>query len=245
MPSLITNLSATTELQAVNDMLRAIGQAPITDLTAGQAQRDVQAATNELLKAAREVQTLPWQFNTRFQVPLSPVNTLAWTDPDGTALTLNVFVPPTNLASFSPSTRPNMVAYTGLPLDLAIMPSTVYAPAGTLVFFDRRFDREGLDATLYPKLYIDGTYWSAFEQLPETARRYITVLAGRRFIQAVLGDQEVQGWQRQDELIALRALKRDQGDEDSHNMLRHPDVFRALGFRPRITGTFADLRRYG
>jgi hypothetical protein len=240
--ALITNLAASTELQAVNAMLRAIGEAPITDLTAAQDLTDVAMATQALKQAAREVQSLPWQFNTRFQVPISPAGTLAWTDPDGTQLTLNIFTPPTNLASFTPSARPDFVA--GAPLDIAIMPSTVYAPLGTLVFYDRRFNRDGFDSTKEPLLFIDATYFFDFEQLPETARRYITVLAGRRFLQGVVGDPELAGFQRQDELIALRALQRDQGDTDSNNMLRHPDVFRVLGFRPRITGSFVDTRRY-
>jgi hypothetical protein len=239
---LITNLTSTTELEAVNKMLAAIGQAPITDLAAGQAQTDVAMATTALRDAARGVQTLPWQFNTKFQVPLSPAaSAFAWTDPDGTAVSLNIFTPPTNLASFTPS-QTSAQQFSGYPLDLAIMPSVSYVP-GTMVFYDRRFNRDGLIASTFSKLYIDATYYFNFEQLPETARQYITVLAGRRFIEQVLGAQELVGFQHQDELIALRSLKRDQGDEDTFNMLNHPDVFRVLGFRPRMTGNFVDYRR--
>jgi hypothetical protein len=240
LPPLITNLTATSELEAVNTMLAAIGSAPITDLTAGQALTDVEMATERLRAATREVQSAPWQFNRRFQVPIAPTTTLAWTDADGTARTLNVFVPPSNLAGFEPSTA---TAQNGS-LDLVIGPSVVYAPAGTMIFIDRAFNREGLIATDHPKLYIDGWYFFNFEQLPETARRYIAVLAARRFIAASTGAQELEGFTLKDEAQALRLLKRDQGDDDNYNMLDHPDVYRVLGGRPRITGNFTDPRRY-
>lgn len=234
MPNLITNLAATTELEAVNKMLRVIGEAPITDLLAGQELTDVAMATAELRDATRAVQALPWQFNTRFQFPVMPSATMFWTDPDESAGNINIFVPPPQLGSFTPSSVQG--------LDLAIMPSAVWNP-GTLVFVDRTFNRDGLVAADYPILYIDGTFIYDFEKLPETARQYITVLAGRRFIQAAVGAQELAGFQRQDELIALRALKRDQGDEDEYNMLYHPDVYRVLGGRPMGGGYFVDSRR--
>lgn len=221
-------------------MLAAIGSAPITDLAAGQALTDVQMATERLRAATRECQSAPWEFNRRFQVPLSPVDTLAWTDPDGTAQTLNVFAPPTNLAGFEAS--PALVNGTS-PLDLVIGPSVTYAPSGTMIFIDRTFNREGLIASAHPKLYIDGWYFFNFEQLPETARRYISVLAARRFIAATMGSSELEGFSLKDEAQALRLLKRDQGDDDSYNMLDHPDVSRVLGYRPRITGSFTDTRR--
>ena len=248
MPNLITSLTATTELEAVNKMLRAIGSAPITDLTAGQAQTDVAMATAELRDTAREVQSMPWQFNTRFQVPILPTATQAWTDPDGTNPgLLNIFKPPANLGSFTPSQTLGQVGRSGLPLDLAISPSTVYVEslAPVLVFYDRTFNRDGLVAADFPKLYIDATYLFDFTQLPETARAYITVLAGRRFIENVVGSTEVAGFKQKDELFAIRNLKRDQGDEDTYNMLDHPDVSRVLGGRPRGAGLRVDWRRGG
>lgn len=241
MPNLIINLTATTELQAINAMLAAIGSAPITDLTVGQALSDVAMATEELRKAAREVQTVPWQFNTRFQHALSPVGTVAWTDADGTANTLNVFTPPTNLASFRASPVSAQVR-SGRVMDLVIGTSVVYVP-GTQVFIDRTFYREGLIAGTYAKLFIDATFLFDFATIPETARRYITVLAGRRFAASVVGASETVGFAQQDEVAALRILKRDQGMEDNFNMLDNPDVGRAVGLRPRMIGVTTDFRR--
>jgi hypothetical protein len=222
-------------------MLAAIGSVPITDLDAGQALTDVEMATQALRRATREVQSAPWEFNRRFQVPIQPTTTLAWTDPDGTALALNVFVPPANLAGFEPSTA-LLPASPARELDLVIGPSVTYS-AGTMIFIDRTFNREGLISTDYPVLYIDGWFFFNFEQLPETARRYISVLAGRRFIASSIGAQEVEGFALKDEAQTLRLFKRDQGDDDNYNMLYHPDVFRAMGLRPRVTGSFMDSRR--
>lgn len=240
--SLITNLTGTSELEAVNKMLAAIGQAPVTDLVAGQAQTDVATATTFLKDATRGLQTEPWQFNTRFQVPILPTSSgFPWTDEDGTEVDLNIFVPPANLASFTPS-QTAAQQLNGFPLDIAIGPGALY-DFFPVLFIDRRYNRDGFPLDKFPKLYIDATYYYDFEQIPETARQYITVLAGRRFIQSVLGEADLVGFQREDELIALRALKRDQGDTDSYNMLKNPDVSRVLGFRPRYTGNFVDLRR--
>lgn len=246
MPNQITNLTATTELEAVNQMLRATGSAPITDLAAGQALTDVAMATAALRDAAREVQALPWQFNTRFQVPITSVGgIIGFTDEFLTSPTnLNCFAPPSNLASFTPSRRSDQ-AQLGLDQDIVIgppSPTTATALGAPLLFLDRRFNREGFVATDYPKLYIDATYFYDFTQIPETARKYITVLAGRRFVQSVIGSQELAGFQQEDEMLALRSLKRDQGDEDVYNMLNHPDVSRALG-RPRAAFSYVDGRR--
>lgn len=241
MPNLITNLTATTELEAVNAMLAAIAEAPITDLSAGQALTDVAMATNELRKATREVQTLPWKFNTRFQVPLTAAGTVSWTDPDGTVTTLNVFTPPSNLASFTASPT-SAQTRSGRVLDLTIGPSVVYTP-GTQVFVDRTYNRDGLPQADYPKLYIDATYLLDFVQVPESARQYITVLAGRRFIKNTVGATEMVGFQQQDEAIGLRTLKRDQGIEDTFNLFDNPETRAALGYRPRMTAPFTDVRR--
>ncbi len=53
---------ATTELEAVNEMLRAISESPVETLTDGNA--DAQDATTLLRKWTKSVQSLGWEFNT-------------------------------------------------------------------------------------------------------------------------------------------------------------------------------------
>lgn len=60
-----------TELDAVNTMLSAIGEAPVNTLS-GQLPADVAVAMNTLREAIREVQLDGWHFNTEDDYPLLP-----------------------------------------------------------------------------------------------------------------------------------------------------------------------------
>jgi len=66
-------MSATTKLDAVNTMLSVVGESPVNSLTAVTA--DVRIAESMLDEISREVQSIPWHFNTSFDVPLAPDST--------------------------------------------------------------------------------------------------------------------------------------------------------------------------
>lgn len=59
-----------TELDAVNQILGAVGQAPVTTLT--NTNPDVAIAYDTLLEVNREVQTEGWGFNTESEYPFTP-----------------------------------------------------------------------------------------------------------------------------------------------------------------------------
>ncbi len=103
--ALITNLTPTTELEAVNAMLAAIGEAPISALE-GATQADVQIALALLRMTTREVQSWGWRWNLDFGYEILPFDTYESTDSNGDVITLNVFVPPPRLASFEVSQCP-------------------------------------------------------------------------------------------------------------------------------------------
>ena len=63
-------MTATTELEAVNIMLAAIGEAPINSLT-GTVPVDVRLAQSTLNEVNKEVQSEGWSFNTEINVELS------------------------------------------------------------------------------------------------------------------------------------------------------------------------------
>jgi len=63
-------MTATTELEAVNIMLAAIGEAPINSLT-GTVPVDVRLAQNTLTEVNKEVQSEGWSFNTEINVELT------------------------------------------------------------------------------------------------------------------------------------------------------------------------------
>lgn len=64
-------ISPLTELDAVNEMLMSIGQAPVSTLVVSGI-RDVSIARQELLKVSRRVQSQGFNFNTDNDYPLSP-----------------------------------------------------------------------------------------------------------------------------------------------------------------------------
>lgn len=68
----LPSASATTELAAVNQILGAIGQAPVTTLD--QLNPDVAIAYDTLLEINREVQSEGWSFNTEREYPFTPDN---------------------------------------------------------------------------------------------------------------------------------------------------------------------------
>lgn len=63
-------MTATTELEAVNIMLAAIGEAPVNTLT-GTLPVDVRLAQTTLEEVNKEVQTEGWSFNTEINVELT------------------------------------------------------------------------------------------------------------------------------------------------------------------------------
>ena len=60
------------ELQAVNQILASVGQAPVTTLE--QTNPDVAIAYNTLQQVSREVQAEGWTFNKEYRYPLTPTD---------------------------------------------------------------------------------------------------------------------------------------------------------------------------
>ena len=63
-------VAATTELEAINIMLAAIGEAPVNSLT-GTVTADVRTAQSTLNEVNKEVQSEGWSFNTEIDVTLT------------------------------------------------------------------------------------------------------------------------------------------------------------------------------
>ena len=62
--------NANEELDAINEILASVGQAPVTTLD--QTNPDVAIAYGALLQVSREVQAEGWRFNTEYKVELTP-----------------------------------------------------------------------------------------------------------------------------------------------------------------------------
>lgn len=196
----------TTELEAINIMLSAIGEAPVADLDVDLV--DVEMARNILTAATREVVTSPWRFNTEFGLSL---------DPAGTEGDLNTFDAPANLLDFSVTQTPDQHG-----LDLALRSGT---------FYDRVENRSGIDLDT---LRIDAVFFYEFTAIPEVARRYVVVLATRRFIANVVGSRTLAGFTERDEYLALRSLQRQERVKEDLNVFNNLSVRRFFG-RPAHT----------
>lgn len=234
----IVNLVPTTELEAVNAMLAAIGESAIEDVDSA-TQADVAVAVTTLRDTARQVQSLGWKFNSEWELALAPTEEdFEWTEPDASTYDIDIWTIPTGIVRWNLSPRPDQVS-----LDVTQRPSKQYevADAPVLVIYDRDNNRDGFTAGERDFLYIDAVWLFNFEQLPESARAYIAILATKRFIQAVQPDGKTDT--TQDEMIALRNLKREQGEEDEYNMFDSPSVARVLFDRPTLNGPFARSRK--
>jgi len=81
-----------------------------------------------------------------------------------------------------------------------------------------------------------------FEELPEVARRYITLRAGRKFQENTIGSSEMTQLQYKDEQSALFALRDADSQAADFNIFDNYDTFRALD-RGTTTQTLTESQR--
>lgn len=189
----IENLQPTTELQAVNAMLASIGQAPIAALGSGHPDEDV--AVEILRETTKELQGRRWRFNSEYGYTLTP---------EGTDGALNVFAVPADLASWKLSL---IEAQRGL--DVIAREARTYVGDSEWIFADRLNGTDGIDL---PELKINPVWFVDFEKMPQTARRYSTIVASRRFQNQAIGQNTDSpfGFTETDEDRALTLLLEDQ-----------------------------------
>lgn len=246
MAPVIVNLTPLTETQAVNVMLRQIGEQPVADASASTL-ADVEMALAILTETTRESLSEGYKFNTTFNRRINPSASFTWTDPDSTTVALSIFTPPTGLLAFE-VTNGSLPNFAGR-VDLALMPSEQYttgSPAApVLVFYDREHNRDGLPAASFPYIYIDPVWYRNFEDLPQEARRYITIRAARIFTQNSVASDKLAAFTSDDELVALRQLKRRHGLLRTYNVFNNAEMASKLGMNFRRFGPLGlrDLRR--
>lgn len=231
----------TTELEAVNSMLTAVGQTPLplgTDLSTA-TDADVVIAINTLAKACREVQSAGWRFNTVLGYQLAPLGLspkYVWTE-TGTGGTVTVTL---NIFSLVETTPYNILSWKLTPCwqngDLDMVERNPLATydgfPGVRVLYDRTYNRDGAEAARYAYLYLDLVTAEAFDDMPESARRYVTIRAARQFAQQVLGSPEIRAFTREDEMMALGVLKKEEGLKRKLSFLDSGEAMGWAGGRP-------------
>ncbi len=179
------SLVLSSELEAVNAMLRAIGESAVSTLE-NVTTVDVTTAKNILSDVNREVQQKGWHFNTEWDVTLT-------LDSDNR-----------------------------LPVGNNVM--SVYSPTKLLTM-------RGRSGSMFVYDLDNNTFtWSSsitdavviklldFEDLPQTARQYITAKASRIFQSEVVGQVAAESVNRQEEVEAYADLMDDEGERSGYNI---------------------------
>ena len=182
------SVAATTELESINIMLAAIGEAPINSLT-GTLPVDARLAQSTLTEVNKEVQSEGWSFNTEIDVTL-PRNNAS----KQIALSTDVL-----------RIDPNIHQH-----------PTIDAIQRGLKLYDRLNNRFEFDEDLICTV----VYFRTFDELPEPARRYITIKAARIFVDRLVSDDGLRTYTQQDEVRARSILMETDLANGDHNVLR-------------------------
>lgn len=191
-----------TELDAVNELLMSIGQAPVSTLAVSGI-RDVNIAIAELAKVSRRVQSQGWNFNTDNGYELNPDIDGQITIPNGA-----LKVDPTDKSKNYVIRRHDTKG---------------------LCLYDR--DENTFDFPQETPQEVDIVWGFEFEDLPETARAYIATSAGRKFQSRVIGSRILDQFQAEDEQRAWVLLERDERASRDTNMFRSSSFLQGFGRR--------------
>ena len=179
-------VAATTELECINIMLAAIGEAPINTLT-GTLPVDAVTAQKTLAEINKDVQNEGWSFNQEFNVKLTRdgSNEISL-GTDMLKVDANVFDHP-----------------------------TIDVIQRGLKMYDRKNNTYVFDTDLTCNI----TYFRNFDEIPESARRYINIRAARVFVDRLVGDDGLRTYTAQDEARARANLMENDMDNADHNVL--------------------------
>ena len=90
------------------------------------------------------------------------------------------------------------------------------------------YDRQKKTFTFTEKVKVNQIKLLIFEDLPEPARRYISIRASRIFHDRVVGSGELHRFYQEDEMNAWQALLEYEGDVADYNIFDNYDVFRVV-----------------
>jgi len=90
------------------------------------------------------------------------------------------------------------------------------------------WDRENHTYTITKDIRVNITWFLEFTELPETARRYITIRAARIFQDRMLASETLHKFHQVDEIQALAALKEHEGDTRDHSIFDNYSTYRVI-----------------
>ncbi len=173
------------ELEAVNMLLAAVGEAAVSSLETATTV-DVTQAKNLLSNINREVQQKGWHFNTEWDVVLS-------LDSDS-----RIPLGTTVLSVYSPTKTTTIRGREGSPF-LYDLDNNTFTWTASI--------NDAVTITLLD-----------FEDIPQTARQYITTKAARIFQEEIIGQVSAETVNRQEETEAYADLLDDEGERSGFNV---------------------------
>ena len=179
-------------------MLTAIGEAPVNTLSSGLL--DAETAETILNEVSRGVQARGWNFNS---------------EPDYT---------------FAADTNGNVI----LPAEVIradLAQSETKFRSSTNEYIQRgnkMYDKVNHTFNIGKKLKLDVVVLLEFEDLPEVAKRYITLRSSRIFQERVVGSDTLSAMHRQDEQQALFDLKEHESDNGDYNIFDDHGTYSVL-----------------
>jgi len=189
----MTIQTRTSELEAVNTILSTIGEAPLNTLS-GSLPVDGTIAKNVLSEVSREVQSQGWHFNTHYKVTLSRD-------------TNNKIPLATNIVRVEVDPR----RYSKVSYDIVQRNNELYNLAKNEDTFDTNFK----DATV--------VYLLPFDEIPEQAKRYITIRSARIFHDRTLGANTIHKFSQEDEAKSLSILKQAESHTGDYSIFDSPE----------------------
>ena len=90
------------------------------------------------------------------------------------------------------------------------------------------WDRENHTYTITQDVRVNITWLLEFTEIPETARRYITIRAARIFQDRMLASETLHKFHQIDEIQALSALKEHEGDTRDHSIFDNYSTYRVI-----------------
>ena len=173
------------ELEAVNMLLAAVGEAAVSSLETATTV-DVTQAKNLLSNINREVQQKGWHFNTEWDVVLS-------LDSDS-----RIPLGTTVLSIYSPTKMTTIRGREGSPF-LYDLDNNTFTWTASI--------NDAVTITLLD-----------FEDIPQSARQYITTKAARIFQEEIIGQVSAEAVNRQEETEAYADLLDDEGERSGYNV---------------------------
>ena len=172
--------NAATELPAINQILMACGQAPVTTLD--ETNPDVAIAYQTLLEVSREVQSEGWTFNKEAHYEMTPDSN-------------NEILIPNNVLQIDANHFKHLN-------DFDVVRKK---DSGIWKLYDQVKHRFNFENTSEGKLYVDVIWMVDFEEMPQVFRDYCTVRASRIASNRMINNPQSSEMMGTDESLA-RAL---------------------------------------